>query len=210
MTGTQVLTKFHNMIDDQLDSDFELQLLNDAKDEIESMKDWEMLKASTTYSIASGYSYTSSAGSLPTRFIMDSLVTEGNGLDYTKIRFEDLNARQHNVRGYWLDMANSALYISGSNHAAKTVYLFYTAGSADITTTTSWAFPSRFHKALALKMAEMYYLSDATEKGRAYNQEWAQQFAGEMRFMEIWDDRLKLKNRRPSGRGVITGRNVYP
>ena len=43
-----LITKFQNMVDDALDSDYMYQLLNDAKDEVEGMIAWEQMKRETT------------------------------------------------------------------------------------------------------------------------------------------------------------------
>jgi hypothetical protein len=196
MTGQEILTKFTEMVDDVVDEDFALQLLNDAKDEIEAMQIWEMLKKEQAYSVAQGYSFTSALGALPTRFSNDIRFVEGDSnTDYDKVSFEDRVQKENNPTGYFLDLSNNNIHLSGQNHTAKTMYLYFTQYSADITAGTSWVFPSRFHSILPLKMAELYYFSDAGDRGRSWDEKWAIQYERGLARMTIWNDSLKLRNR---------------
>jgi hypothetical protein len=197
-TGAQIITKFQNMVDDVLDTDFAYQLLNDAKDEVEAMQDWEQLKNEQAYSVSSGYSFTSALGALPTRFSLDVVMNEnGSYVDYEKVSFEDRYGKANHPLGYFIDLSGGNIHLTGSNHSAKTMYLCYTKYSADITSSTSWAFPSRFHGILALKMAELYFAADAGERGRSWDDKWAIQFERELGRMTLWDDMLKTRNRTP-------------
>ena len=197
MTGAQTITKFQNMVDDVLDSDFVYQLLNDAKDEVEALGVWLQLLKETTYTVASGYSFTSALGTLPTRFALDVRVVENNSnVEYEKVGFDDRVQKESNPLGYFIDLANNNFYLSGQNHSAKTIYLYYTDYSADLTSVTSWVFPSRFHSIIPLKMAELYYAADAGERGRAWDDRWAAQFERELARMTAWNDSLTVRNRR--------------
>jgi hypothetical protein len=197
MTATQIIAKFRNEVDDQLDSEYELQLVNDAKDEIEAERDWEMLKNEQSYSIAAGSSYANTQA-LPTRFANDLRVVEGNSLEYRKISFEDRLQKVNGSSAYFLDMAAGTIGFAGSNLAAVTVYLLYTKYSADLTSGDSWAFPARFHKILAYRMAKLFYAADAGEKQRAWDDRWDAYEKECLASMELWDDRLKLRNRQAS------------
>lgn len=197
MNGATAVTKFRELVDDQLDSTLEYQLLNDAKNEVEAMREWEQLKFETSYSVSSGYSYTSSLGALPTRFAMPCRMVEDTSyVDYSKYDFEDRYSRANAPYGYFIDLAGGNLHLTGQNHSAKTMYFIHTRYSADIESGTSWAFPERFHSILPLKMAELYYAADAGEKSRSWDDRWAIQFERELNRMYAWDDRLKLATRR--------------
>lgn len=196
MTGAQIITKFQNMVDDTLDSDFMYQLLNDAKDEVEALLAWEQLKRETTYSVASGYSYATAMGALPTRFALPvRLVEDSSFISLDKFDFDDRHAKVNAPYGYFIDLSGGNIHLTGSNHNAKTMYFYYTTYSADITSSTSWAFPDRFHSILAYKMAEMYYAADAGERGRSWDDKWAIAFERELGRMTMWNDTLKLANR---------------
>jgi len=207
--ASALITKFQNSVDDSLDSDYMYQLLNDAKDEVEAMNAWEQLKKSTTYSVASGYSYTSALGALPTRFIQDiRMVEDDSDLDYYKVPLDDRSAQRYDTLGYFLDLANGNVHLTGENHQAKTMYLYYIGGSADLTASDEWAFPARFHSILVYKMAEIYYSADAGEKGRAWDDRWSAQFERELNRMYAWNDSLKMRNRPRVMRAGVTPKNV--
>ena len=201
MTGAETITKFRNMVDDELDADYEYQLLNDAKDELEAMLAWEQLKYEQSYSVAAGYSYLTALGTLPTRFALDSKMVEDTSyIPYDKYDFEDRDARANAAFGYFFDLAGGNIYLTGQVHSSKTMYFYFTKYSADITSGTSWAFPSRFHTAIPYKMAELYYASDAGERGRSWDDKWSEQFERILTRMTLWNDQLKMKNRRPVSR----------
>ena len=195
-----MITKFENMVQDTLDSDFAYQLLNDAKDEVEAMQVWEQKKKAQEYTVTSGYSYTSALGALPTRFALDIRAVEGtSNIDLEKVAFDDLNAKANATFGYFLDLANDNLYLAGSNHSGKTITLFYTDYSADLTASDTWVFPSRFHSIIPLKMAELYYAADAGEKRRAWDDRWSAQYERALIRMKMWNDSLKVRNKRTRG-----------
>lgn len=198
MIGSEFIEKFQNMVDDSLDTDFMYQLLNDAKDELEAEREWEQLKYETSYSVTSGYSYTSALSTLPTRFLLPLEVTEsGSNAPYDKFDFTDHYGKQFASYGYFIDLAGGNFHLTGVNHGSKTVYFSYTAGSADIDSSGTWAFPSRFHQILPLKMAQLYYAADAGERGRSWDDKWQAQYDYILGRMFVWDDKLKLTNRRP-------------
>lgn len=189
-----MITKFENMVDDTLDSDFVLQLLNDAKNEIEALRDWEQLKKEQSYTITAGSSYTTTQA-LPARFINDIRVIESDDTEYRKISFEDRYAKVNLTDAYFLDMANSKIGFTGQNLPAATVYLYYTQGSDDLATGDTWAFPARFHAVIPYFMAKLFYAADAGEKARSWDDRWDVYMRSCLASMEMWDDRLKIKNR---------------
>jgi len=193
MTGLECITKFQNMVDDSLDTDFMYQLLNDAKDEVEGVIAWEQLKRETSYSVPAGYSFTSTIGNLPTRFSMPVRMIENTSyIEYRKIDFDDRPNKAIGSQVYFIDLAGGTISLAGQNHSAKTMYFYYTSYSVDITETTSWTFPERFHSILPLKMAELYYMADAGERGRSWDDKWAIQYERALAGMISWNDKIKL------------------
>lgn len=204
MTGLQLVTKFENMVQDSLDSDFVYQLLNDAKDEVEAMAEWEILKRETTYVVAQGTSYTTAIGTLPTKFALPLRMTESSSfVDYDKVDFEDRYAKVNRPFGYFIDLFNNNIFLSGTNSNAKTMYFYYTATTADLTSGTSWIFPDRFHSIIALKMAELFYAADAGEKSRSWDDRWRLQFNDQLARMHAWNDKLMSANRRPRNNSQV-------
>lgn len=204
MTGAELITRFQNMVDDALDTDYMYQLLNDAKDEVEGYIAWEQLKRETTYTVSGGYSYTSTIGNLPTRFALPvRMVEDTSFMEYQKIDFDDRPNKALNSYGYFIDLAGGTISLSGTNHSAKTMYFYYTSYSADITSSTSWTFPDRFHSIIALKMAELYYLSDAGERGRSWDDKWSNQYERALAGMVTWNDKLKMANRHSTNRNRV-------
>jgi len=198
MTGLECITKFQNMVDDSLDTDFMYQLLNDAKDEVEGVIAWEQLKRETSYSVPAGYSFTSTIGNLPTRFSMPVRMIENTSyIEYQKIDFDDRPNKAIGSQAYFIDLAGGTISLAGENHSAKTMYFYYTSYSVDVTSSTSWTFPERFHSILPLKMAELYYLSDAGERGRSWDDKWSIQYERALAGMVAWNDKIKLSNRSP-------------
>ena len=197
-TGAEMVTKFQKMVEDSLDSTFVYELLNDAKNEVEALSEWEILKDEETYTVANGASYLTAIGTLPTRFALPLRMTESSSfVDYNKVDFEDRYAKVNQPFGYFIDLANNNIFLTGTNSNAKTMYFYSTTYSADITSATTWVFPSRFHSVIPLKMAELYYAADSGEKARAWDDRWSAQFERNLARMQFWNDALKNANRRP-------------
>jgi len=206
MTSTQMITKFENMVDDVLDTDFVYQLVNDAMNEVETLEIWEILKKETTYSVSAGYSFSSALGTLPTRFLHDVLMVEDNGnIPYDKVDFTDRINKKNNPLGYFMDLNSNNIHLSGENHSAKTMYFYYTEFSDDLTPgDPDWVFPDWCHSIIPLKMAELYYAADAGEKSRSWDDRWSNQYERMLGRMETWNDTLKLRNKRSNSRSPIT------
>lgn len=194
MTGDEVIEKFHNYVDDELDPDLELQLVNDAKDEIEAERVWEMLKAlDSTQTVTAGQTQ-STTRALPTRFALPIALYVGDDYEpYTLINFEDQLHHRSNGRAYFIDMANNTYALTGTVGKTATINFFHTKYSADITNNTSWTFPERFHGLLPIKMAKLYYAIDGGEKSRAWDDRWDAEYATKYNTLMLWDAQLKMR-----------------
>lgn len=186
MTGSEIVTKFINMVDDELDADYLYQLMNDAKNEIEEQRNWEILKEKVNI--------TATTTPLPSDFNFDTFLTDGSS-KYTKISKEEQNIKNYGSYNYYLDIKNDNIVIV--NYNDDTLYLYYQIISPDITATTEWVFPSRCHTILSYKMAQIYYASDAGEKGRSWDDRWDIYYNQKLQKMEMWDDKLKIANKMP-------------
>ena len=189
MLGSEIIAKFINMVEDELDTTFMYQLLNDAKDEVESMREWELLKDEMTIS--------ATTTTLPTNFMFDVALLNST-YNYTKIKKQDRHYTDLSY-AYYLDMLNNNIVVP--NYSVEDLYFFYIVSSSDISESTEWAFPSRFHTILAYKMAQMYYAADAGEKARAWDDRWDKYYEDKLAQMELWDDKLKARNGRTLNQG---------
>jgi hypothetical protein len=188
MNGTQLRTFLHSLIDgDELDEDFELDLLNGAKEEIESERDWEFLKK-----LDSSKTSTTSAIDLPTDFYTPIKIYVGNDTQpYYQIPFEQSRIFNGSSRGFYLDQANSKYYLLTPE--TGTVYFYYIYATPDITSSTSPTFPERFHKLLAYEAAKNFYMADQSERQFNWSPELEAKYQRLKARMVMWDSRLKKR-----------------
>lgn len=187
--ASALVTKFTNMIDDVIDTDYTYQLLNDAMNEVESMAVWEILKRST--------SFTGTSTSFPTRMQRILNMVDSSGYtQYKQIPFEQKDIYISTGFTFYLNYSDSTINVLQSNGETKNVY--YSVYSADLTSGSTWDFPAWCHSILPYKMAEIYYASNAGEKGRSWDDRWSAQYERMLNRMFQWNDSLKVSNRRTS------------
>jgi hypothetical protein len=195
MTGSQIVTKFRNYVNDSLEGDFEYQLLNDAKNEIEQLVTWEVLKyMDSTQTVNSGDTI-STTHALPSNFNAPIALFVGSDYQpYNLISFEDQRLYRDFTRGWIINAASSTYALTGTAGVTNTIYLVHTKYSDDIAAGTSWsAFPARFHDILPIYMAKIYYTANAGEKGRAWDDRLEKMYTDMLKQMQMWD--FNLKNR---------------
>ena len=189
MNGAAIRTFFHSLIDnDELDVDFEYSLMNAAKEEVESLKDWEILKKLDTSLTASA---TSKA--LPSDFFLPLYLFVGSDVTpYSQIPFEQKNIFINNNRCWYIDLANSAYYLLGTQtaNAGKTLNFNYLYATSDIAAATSPVWPERFHKLLGYQMAKNFYAADQTERNFSWAAEHEQSYKLLKNFMVGWYEGL--------------------
>uniref|UniRef100_A0A6H1ZCZ2 Tail tubular protein n=1 Tax=viral metagenome TaxID=1070528 RepID=A0A6H1ZCZ2_9ZZZZ len=161
MTGTEIITMFRNLIDDSLDSDFELQLLNGARRKVEGERDWEFLKKED-----SSKSATNSAIDLPSDY-MRTLALYVNNEKYMQIPFEQKRLFVNSSMRWYLDMANSQYYILGANLSGM-VNHFYIYDPDEVTASTEPVWPCA-HELIAYEMAEQYFAIDQGDKNYTWD-----------------------------------------
>ena len=192
MLGSEIINFFHNIIDDTLDSDFEYELLNNAKEEIESERDWEMLKKKDATLNGNTNGNYDTEYALPDDFFTIRKIVLGETLlspipFEEQIRYKDISNR------YFIDHANSKLHICGTISEADTIYIFYNYETDDIASGDSPVWPDKFHKLIAFKMAELYFRgidSDSVNRTMAPQQQKQAELL--QRAMVQWDMKLKL------------------
>lgn len=185
MNGAQVIDFFENIIEDSIDGDTAYVLMNNAKNKVEEERDWEMLKKLQTASAGS------SAIALPADY-RTTLQIYVNNQTYSQIPFEQKNLFANSALRWYLDFANSNIYLLGSN-ITGTFNHFYKKTTDDIDEDSSPVWPTRFHPLLAFEMAELYFAIDQGDRPRSWDDKWNTQKQLLRLAMVDWDTQLKRR-----------------
>ncbi len=173
MTGADLNTQFEELNGGRsINSVLFYQFVNLFKNYIEGIRPWIILrKQDSSISVTSNTSITT-ANSLPTDFRRPYNVLRPNGTkgalmlktsDNVKSYPVQIQFGQHqeytDIAGYWyIDLVASKFYLTGpagSYSQNYTAYLNYIKKSDDITSGTSWIFPSEYHNILPELVAEL-------------------------------------------------------
>lgn len=133
-----------------MDEDLFYQLLNQAKNQREMMRDWMKLRVyDTSITFSSSDTYLTGK-TLPARFLRTYgfapnsgvfLVTsDGAKQDLTPISMSERYDKRNDEGYYYIDHANGTISRTGS--IAGTLHLNYLRSTEDITSSTSWALSS--------------------------------------------------------------------
>jgi hypothetical protein len=191
MIGSAIIEKFNNLIGDSLDTDFALQLANDAKNSIETELQLEITKKlDSTGSVSAGQTSTT-ARSLPSDFFLPLTIYVGTQ-EVTPVPFEKQILFKDNNGKYWIDLTNDQYHLCGNQASAQTINFFYQYETPDIATGTSPVWPTRFHSIIPLEMAKQYWMIDAGEKNRSWDDRFAAEYQRMKNLMISWDAKLKL------------------
>lgn len=198
MTGQNIVDKFRDLIDDSPSDDLCLQLLNIVKDLVESDRPWRMLiKEDSSNTFGSGENYLT-AKSLPSDFLYETKVvlgdtTDDSFIEYDPIAFEERRRFKDSQR-YYIDLANSNMYVCGSVSRTETIYLYYIYETDEIILATSPVWPTKFQRLIPLLMAEIH---KAGIDADIFNiqQALALSKPGQLlwKAMVNWDSALKLR-----------------
>jgi hypothetical protein len=192
MTGQELIDKFHNYVSDELDSDFELQLVNDAMHEIEEdVRPEGLKKTDTSASTSVGQTYITPIA-LPTDFLMPAEEIYVGTEAYTQVPFERAVEYRDVPNRFYIDHANASYHLTGTQGSAQTISFPYFYATPDLTANTSPVWPSRFHSLIPLKMAEIYYAIDQGEKSRAWDDRWSAYYQRRLNKFKDYDAALKL------------------
>lgn len=189
MTGTQLKTFFEGLIDgDSIDVDLFLNLINNAKDNLEMEREWEYLKKVDETATSS-----TTAKSLPTDFSLPLKLYVGNDTTpYYQIPFEQKHIFTGNSRSFYIDMLNDNYYLINPP-SGDTIYFYYLYQTDDITADTSPVFPAKFHKLLAFDAAKLFYAVDQSERSFNWSPEWRFEHERLRASMIKWDNNLKKR-----------------
>lgn len=196
MTGQDLYDFFSTLVDDSdLDIDNFLVLVNVAKDRREDVRPWQYLKkldSSKTASVGDTYL---TAKALPTDWRYDYKLYIGTEIEAKPVPFEQQHIFKNSPNYYFVDVASGNYYLTGSQNSSKTIYNFYIKTTADITASTSWSAPSRFHPLLAFDVAGFFMNgidADDIYRGMAPEQKAAALLLDHS--MIAWDTSLKMRS----------------
>ncbi|SRR5581483_2182421 len=191
MTGQQIIDKFTNYVSDSLDADFALQLVNDAKNAIETELELEITKKlNSSNSTAAGQTSTT-AITLPSDFFTPLPIYVGTQ-KYTPVPFEHQQFFKDEPMRYWIDHANGQYHLTGTQGFVQTIYFFYQYATTDLTTGSSPVWPTRFHSLIPLEMARQYWQIDQGERSRSWDDKFEKDYQRARNLMIQWDHKLKL------------------
>lgn len=191
MTAQECIDKSHNYISDELDSDFELQLVNDAKNAIESELQLEITKKLDSSGSTSPGQTSTTQHSLPADFLSPLPIYVGTSL-VQPVPFEKQQFYKDTSGYYWIDLASGTYHLCGTQNSAQTIYFFYQYDTGDMALTDSPVWPTRFHSLIPLEMAAIYYPIDAGERDRMLDDKFWAQHTRWKRLLTDWDHKLKL------------------
>lgn len=185
------------------------QLLNVAKNNRESKRAWRTLVSLDTSLTASPSSTYQTTYALPTRWLRFvpyrpasaineavspiQLVSGTEVVHLEEIQFERRVTQQSVGYKFAVDPANSVFYITGTIPKTYTINQLYIKGTADITSSTSWTFPTRFHLLPVLDVIAMFKGGIDADDQNARMAPELRAAANAIRVaMETWDNDLAL------------------
>ncbi len=206
MTGSEIIAKFETYTDDttELSSDEELALLNKVYHKVCDDRPWEILKKEASGTLSSTTQIT-----LPTDFahFLDNYGSTDNSasietnarprviwINDTPIQIVNWSDRKqylNNARFAYVDIASMLVKFCGAQPGGATYSFDYKAVPADLTTTTSPIFPTRFHHILYHMMASEDMIIQLFDKARSREQENRALAAGYLADMALWNANLQ-------------------
>lgn len=198
MTGDEIIAKFEEYVDDgtELSSQEELDLANKIYNKVCNYRPWNFLKAGASGSI-SGSSIT-----LPTDFAClvnnyeetgPKTIYLGSVLNPYKIVNWSDRRQYSNQSVAYIDPTDSTIKFTFT--PTETTYEFdYIKIPTALTTSTSPAFPARFHDIIYHGMAVDDYAIQQFDKARSYAPENQAKFDSILKDMSFWDAQFYINN----------------
>lgn len=197
MTKTEIKTLLTSILGGiSMDDDVFNTFLQMAKNRRESSRDWMKLRVvDTSITFTTSDTYTTGK-TLPARFLKlykDPFIVDANGgrLDLQPIQLEDAYAYKDSEGFYYIDHANSTISRTGTT--AGTLYLPYLRGTADISDSLEWIFPTFAHPLLAFDIAIIQKggidWDTVSANQVAYNKETIEMLSNEL---DMWDADLQV------------------
>ena len=187
MTGAELRTQVETILDDTVDEVLFYQLANVAKNYIEDLRPWAMLKA-----LDSSQTATTSAIALPTAWRRTYKLMLGTDYAVEQVPFDEQHIWRNSSNRFCIDVANSVYYLLGAT-TSDTLYHYYIKTTTDIAAGTSPVWPERFHSIIAFWVAGYIMLGvdadDIFARMSPENKAAAQTL---LAGMEAWDMQLQI------------------
>jgi hypothetical protein len=198
MTGAAIKTLADALVNDTMSDTFFIGAVNTAKDSLEGERAWEHLKKLNSSNTVSTGATSTTAYTLPSDLIDPLRLTIGSDTSaLSLVSYGDSRMLRDTSGIFWIDWANSYIYLGGTQGAGGTLYILYKRSTDDIASGTSPAWPAALGNTigrfLAYEVAKQWFAQDASE--REFN--WSPEMAAEANHMKqqliSWDERLKAK-----------------
>ena len=198
-TTAEIISFAESLIGETLSATLAVNLANHAKDLIESDREWSFLiKEDATKTRTQADTYLT-AKALPTDFVSDYKVILGDAtlkdfIEYQSVPFH-LRRKFNDINCYYIDYANSNLYVAGTVDKTYTIYLYYIFQTPALDTSSeNPVWPVRFRKLISFLMAKLY-LSGIDYDEITARQAVADNTEAKMLYDSMceWDSRLKQK-----------------
>lgn len=193
MNGATIKTMAEEIIDDSDWTDtFAYQLMNKAKNVIERLRPWMMLRTKNAESSTTvGHTYTD-AIDLPDDFRVMRKLMIGTK-QWWPVPFEKQIEFKDSSGYFFIDVANNDLYLCGEIQESKTITMFYIKKTDEITSGSEPVWSSEFHPLIAFEMAYIMDGSvDADTISFRMSDKQKEQREGLLDGMIDWDDELVL------------------
>ncbi len=223
VTYEDMQSLFETLIDDQLDSVTENVILNQAKDDLESLRQWQyLIGIDVSQSANPGDTYLTMK-TLPSDFFspLESGIYVGSDLvPYQKFPLEDRAFFQSISHGYYIDVYNGQYAILGQPNPGGVITFPYKRSTLPLAALVNGAspagtinqpkFPVQFRALIPYRASQMYFAIDQGDKSRAWDDRWSAFYTMLLDSMIRWDFRMAKQsyaNRMMANRVDLTG---YP
>lgn len=209
MTLTEILDRFHLLCgdDSELSTTEEESIANQEYLNIAADIPWEILKKTATGTLSTSVPYVS----LPTDFgsltennqetsntanyadLGPKVIFLVNGSTYTPYKVVNWSDRRQYVNEdvFYIDIVNSRLYCAKQPTTASSYEFDYVSIPTTLTSAQSPVFPSRFHEAIAYKMATRNDIQQRMEKARSNAAENLAFYKQMIDSMKLWNANLR-------------------
>ena len=182
---------------------------------VESKRDWIILRKTDTSESANPSDNFQTAKTLPSDFFFwqseKSIVLVDSSspttyIEYWEVPLANQFEYQTQCYRYFVDYANSHIYLGGVLDRTYTIYKNYIYQPDKITDTTSWVFPAKFHELLAFGVAALNKLGiDFDDINKLSGDDNGKTFLLGLQAMEMWDAKLSTNMLRGVDRRIDDG-----